>query len=445
MGQITDIKAEEILDSRGKPTVKATVRVGEHEGMFSVPSGASTGSKEAVELRDADGHVSQALKNIHDIIAPKLVGMDAREQEALDTAMRELDGTKEKSKLGGNAMLAVSIAVAKAAVHAEGVELWQYLRDIARVPPSRSVPYLYMNYINGGKHTGANAQASLSASLRGPNVSVTVPDSTASSPFSPRLAAKAPARSHFGMLSFQEHMIVPESESIAEALDIAEAVSARLEELIRARYGDEAAASMGDEGGYVIPERDPIVPFELLAEATAAAGQKGRVRLATDVAASSFFDAGAYAVGGEVWSAEQLRAFYHKLADLFPLLSIEDPFEEHAMQDFVALQRGFAPRIVGDDLTVTDAARIKEAAHKGAIRAVIIKPNQIGTLTETFEAMRAARRDDVDCIVSHRSGETDDTFIADLAFATGAFGLKAGSLRKSERRAKYERLKVIAA
>lgn len=402
MGLITDITAEEIVDSRGKPTVKATVWVGKDAGSFSVPSGASTGSKEATELRDADGHMSQAIRNIHETIAPKLVGMDAREQESLDKVMHELDGTKDKSHLGGNAMLAVSIAAAKAAARSEGVELWQYLRTIARVPPSRSVPYLYMNYINGGKH------------------------------------AMSP-------LSFQEHMIVPESENITEALDIAEAVSARLEELIRARYGDEAAASMGDEGGFVIPERDPIVPFELLAEATAAAGQKGRVRLATDVAASSFFDAGAYAVGGEVWSAEQLRAFYHKLADLFPLLSIEDPFEEHALKDFVTLQRGFAPRIVGDDLTVTDAARIKEAAHEGAIRAVIIKPNQIGTLTETFEAMRAARRDDVDCIVSHRSGETDDTFIADLAFGTNAFGLKAGALRKSERRAKYERLKAIAA
>lgn len=402
MAQITDIKAEEILDSRGKPTVKATAWAGKDAGSFSVPSGASTGSKEATELRDADGHVSQAIKNIHEIIAPKLVGMDAHDQMAIDAAMKELDGTPFKSHLGGNAMLAVSGAAAKAAAASDGIELWQYLRTIAQMEPSRRSPYLYMNYINGGKH------------------------------------AQSP-------LSFQEHMIVPKTDSVADALTMAEAVSAALAVLIGERYGDAAAQSMGDEGGYVIPERDPFAPFRLLAEALEIADCTGKAYLATDVAASSFFKDDLYEVGGELWDAARLSDFYHSLAAQFPIISIEDPFEEHALLDFAALQSGFAPRIVGDDLTVTDATRITEAARAGAIRAVIIKPNQIGTLTEVFDAMRAARAAGIDCIVSHRSGETGDTFIADLAFATGAFGLKSGALRKSERRVKYERLRMITA
>lgn len=399
--QITHITAEEILDSRGKPTVKATVWAGDFSGSFSVPSGASTGSNEAYELRDTDGHVSQAIGNITKTIAPKLLGMDVRDQTGVDAVMCELDGTTDKSHIGGNAMLAVSAAAARAAAASDGIELWQYIRTFAQVEPSRRVPYLYMNYINGGLH------------------------------------AKSP-------LSFQEHIIVPDTESVVEAMTMAKDIDDALQQIIAERYGSASAQSMGDEGGYVIPEHDPIVPFALLSQAIENAGHQGKVLLATDVAASSFYEDGMYRVGGELWDRAKLNDFYRDLVARFSILSIEDPFEEHALADFALLQGEIDARIVGDDLTVTNAERITTASNAGAIRAVIIKPNQIGTLTETLEAMRTARANNIDCTVSHRSGETDDTFIADLAFATGAFGLKAGSLRKHERMLKYQRLLDIS-
>ena len=401
MQPITKITAEEILDSRGKPTVMSTVWAGDFSGSFSVPSGASTGSNEAHELRDLDGHVLQTIRNITETITPKLLGTDASDQAGIDAVMCSLDGTADKSHLGGNAMLAVSAAAARAAAASKGVELWQYLRTLAQIEPSRRVPYLYMNYINGGKH------------------------------------AKSP-------LSFQEHIIVPDTESVAEAMTMATDIGNALQKIIADRYGVEFAQSMGDEGGYVIPEHDPIVPFEVLSQASGNAGHHGKIRLATDIAASSFYENGMYRVGEELWDTAKMTIFYHDLAKRFPILSIEDPFEEHALADFAALQKDFELRIVGDDLTVTNTTLIEQAAEASAIRAVIIKPNQIGTLTETFAAMHTARTHDIDCIVSHRSGETDDTFIADLAYATGAFGLKAGALRKPERMVKYQRLLDIS-
>ena len=201
---------------------------------------------------------------------------------------------------------------------------------------------------------------------------------------------------------------------------------------------------MGDEGGYVIPEHDPLVPFELLVSAIEKAGYTGRVNLATDVAASSFYTDGAYDVGGKKYTADELLALHKNISGRFPVISIEDPFEESSLGNFAKLQRGLPLRIVGDDLTVTNAERITAAAKAGAIRAVIIKPNQVGTLTETLDAMRAARENNIDCIVSHRSAETMDDFVADLAYAFGCFGLKSGAPRKPERVVKYERLQSIS-
>lgn len=399
--QITSVLAEEMLDSRGKPTVKAVVHCGEAMGEFGVPSGASTGSTEATELRDADGHVSHAVRNVNESIAPALIGKDATDQRAIDDVMLALDGTGNKSKLGGNAMIGVSIAVAKAAAAARGVQTFEHLRSLADIRPSRSTPYLYMNYINGGKH------------------------------------AKSP-------VAFQEHIVVPDTEDVHEAMAIAGAVDDALRMQLADAYGSEVLDTMGDEGGYVIPELRYDAPFEHLARAIQASGNAGRVRLATDVAASSFYADGSYEFGGAVHPKAELAEAFTSLIERFSLLSIEDPFEEGAQGDFAALQTAHPEtRIVGDDLTTTSAARIADSADAGAIKAVIIKPNQVGTLSETLDAMKAARERGVDCIVSHRSGETFDPFIADLAFAFGAFGLKAGALRKPERLAKYKRLAEI--
>lgn len=401
MATITAIHAEEVNDSRKKPTISVAVSCGDATGTFSVPSGASTGSTEATELRDPDGHVSQALRNITELIAPTLIGMDAADQRAIDTTMLAIDGTEQKARLGGNAMIGVSIAVAKAAAAAKRVEVYQHLRSLSNMTPSRHVPYLYMNYINGGKH------------------------------------AVTP-------LSFQEHLIIPETDSIRDALAMARAIGDKLGAIITEVYGADAGASMGDEGGFVIPEARYEVPFQLLTRAVKESGNDGKVRFAIDAAASSFFHGGTYTVDGRCVDSRELGDMYSHLCATYPLLSIEDPFEEAAERDYASLQARVSARIVGDDLTTTNASRITHAAEAGAITAVIIKPNQVGTLSETIDAMQAARERGIDCIVSHRSGETMDDFIADLAFAFGAFGLKAGALRKPERVAKYQRLATIA-
>lgn len=395
---ITAIRAEEVMDSRNKPTVRVSVGCGDVEGSFGVPSGASTGSTEATELRDADGHVSRAVRNVNEIIAPALIGKDAADQRAIDDALLALDGTENKSKLGGNAMIGVSIAAAKAAAAAKGMETFAHLRELASMAPSRRVPHLYMNYINGGKH------------------------------------AKSP-------VAFQEHILVPDTEDVHEAMALVAAVDDALRMQLADTYGSDVIDTCGDEGGYVIPELRYDAPFEHLARAIAASGNEGRVRIATDVAASSFFADGAYSYSDVAHTPEELSLAFADLIARFDLLSIEDPFEEGALADFATLQKAHpSTRIVGDDLTTTSAGRIIAAADAGAITAVIIKPNQVGTLSETLDAMKAARERGVDCIVSHRSGETMDDFIADLAFAFGAFGLKAGALRKPERVAKYARL-----
>lgn len=398
---ITGVRAKEILDSRGKPTLAVTVELHEASGTFAVPSGASTGSGEAFELRDKDGHVGKAIENVNTLIASALIGKDASDQVLIDRTMRDLDGTENKSRIGGNAIIGVSIACAKATAKARSVETWKYLQGLASMAPSRKVPHLYMNYINGGKH------------------------------------ARSP-------LAFQEHIIVPDTESVVEALEIAAAVDAKLRALIVAEFGDAAGESMGDEGGYILPTSHWEKPFALLWTAVQQAGFEGKVKLASDVAASSFYEGGFYQMGEHKLSPAELEDIFRELAKKYPIISIEDPFEENALQDFARLQKSFEPKVVGDDITVTSAKEIQVAAQAEAIRAVIIKPNQIGTLTETLEAMSTARERGVDCIVSHRSGETMDDFVADLAFAFGAFGLKAGSLRKSERVAKYERLRIIS-
>ncbi len=393
MTAIQDIRAEEIRDSRGKPTLRVVVVADGQEGSFDVPSGASTGEHEAHELRDASGGMSLALRAIAEDIAPALRGMEADQRE-LDAALITLDGTEAKSRLGGNTLIGVSIAAARAFARAARAPLYEYLRSLASIPPSRAAPLLFVNLINGGKHAEGGSP-------------------------------------------FQEHQIIPDTDDVREALDIVGRVYEKLGARIRAG-GSEPGE--GDEGGYVFPVKDVETPFALLAETSS--GEK--VFLGADIAASSFYRDGAYDVLGQRKSAHDLLRMYRDFRAKVGLRFVEDPFSEESFADFSALASTEPDlTLIGDDLTTTDPERIGKAAEVRAIRAVIIKPNQIGTLSETLAAMKAARDNGIDCIVSHRSGETMDDFVGELAFAFGAFGLKAGAPHRPERRVKYERLLAL--
>ncbi len=401
---ITKIEAEEIRDSRGNPTIKVTVFVDDKSASFSVPSGASTGIHEAHELRDDDGKgVKNAIQKINTIIASALIGKDIRNQKEIDNAMVELDGTPNKDNLGGNSMIGVSIACAKVAVKVLDVEVFEYLRTLKEIKPSRKVPHLYMNLINGGKHAKND-------------------------------------------LAFQEYHVVPDTENASEAVDIGIKIQNTLEEIIDGELGDESIL-LGDEGGLAPKISDIRKPLEFLNEAVKRNNLEGKVRFALDVAASSFFDNKSYTykVDGKNLSKEELMEIYKNLITEFNLLSIEDPFDEEDFESFRKLKENNASLIVvGDDLTVTNKVLLQKAIDEKSVNAMIIKPNQIGTLSETLETMKLARDNNVELIVSHRSGETNDDFIADLAYAFGCYGLKSGSPIKPERMIKYQRLIKIA-
>jgi enolase len=297
-------------------------------------------------------------------------------------------------------MIGVSIACAKVAAKVSNQEVFQYLRTLAEIKPSRKTPYLYMNLINGGKHAKND-------------------------------------------LAFQEYHIVPNTEDVAEAVDIGIKIQHSLNEIINKELGAESLV-LGDEGGFAPKISDIKKPLIYLTEALKQNYLLGKVRLALDVASSSFYSNGFYKIDGKDISKEELLTLYRSLIKEFGLFSIEDPFDEEDFESFRRLKEGNVGLIVvGDDLTVTNKVLLKEAIEKGSINAMIIKPNQIGTLTETLETMQLARENGVELIVSHRSGETDDDFIADLAYAFGCFGLKSGAPEKFERKVKYDRLKAI--
>lgn len=392
--KITKISAEEIKDSRGNLTIKVTVRCGEDSGSFSVPSGASTGAHEAHVLP-----AEKAIEKINKIIAPALVGQNVLEQKKIDRIMIELDGTANKDNLGGNSMIGVSIACAKVAAKISGKEIFEYLRTLAEIKPSRKVPYLYMNLINGGKHAKNN-------------------------------------------LAFQEYHLVPETENVEEAVKIGITIQNTLKEMILKDLG-EASVVFGDEGGFAPEVSDIKQPLFYLRAAIKQNDLEGKVRLALDVASSSFYRNGIYKIGDEDVSKKELLNIYKSLIAEFNLLSIEDPFDEEDFESFKRLKEENNIFVVGDDLTVTNKVLLKRAIEKDSINAMIIKPNQIGTLTETLETMKLARENNIELIISHRSGETDDDFIADLAFAFNCFGLKAGAPTKPERMVKYKRLMQI--
>ncbi|MEK7585401.1 MAG: enolase C-terminal domain-like protein [Patescibacteria group bacterium] len=393
---ITDLKVEETLDSRGRPTLAVALSSGEVATRVAVPSGKSTGRREAVELRDADGvGVKQAIKLAHEVIKPALIGLEV-DQTKIDQTLLELDGTPEKRRLGGNNLIGISMAVASLTAKLAGKPLWQSIAESGGWRPK--LPKWYLNIINGGVHADF-------------------------------------------LLPFQEYMIILDGQSPRANYDQAHKIFDQLGEIIKARYGE---VSLGDEGGYSPKLGSLEAPFELLVEVTKR--ESPEIKFAIDAAASEFLERGHYRVLGQDLKPRELLAHYEKLVKKFPLTSIEDPFAEDDLASFeeIVVKLGQGIDIVGDDLTTTNPAEIKKMIeHRGA-NAVIIKPNQIGTMTETYEAVKLAQAAGWGVIISHRSGDTPDAFIADLAVGVGADGIKAGSPNPPERRAKYERLIEIA-
>jgi len=401
---IASITGEIIKDSRGLPTLSITVIGSDGStGTFAVPSGASTGIHEAYELRDDEtgrGNVTLALACLNEEIAPALFGKNIFAQQEIDDFLRKLDGTPNKKRLGGNTLIGVSIALVKAAAKASGKEVWQYLHDTYFTDNAPAFPRLYLNVINGGKHASTK-------------------------------------------LAFQEYHIVPKTTVMSDALALATQIQDVLHETIAKKFGE---IPIGDEGGYALPLTDVEEPLSLLDEVTTKIGVREKVDFALDVAASSFFnaDTGQYIVNGMPCDAYTMNALYENLVTTYKLLSIEDPFNEEDFSSFASLPQHVGTMVrVGDDLTTTNKDRLLKAIESKSIDAIIIKPNQIGTFTETIETMKCAREHGVRCIVSHRSGETLDDFISDLAYASASFGIKAGARGPKEREVKYERLLAI--
>ncbi|MBP0124314.1 MAG: phosphopyruvate hydratase [Nitrospira sp.] len=405
MSVIREIKGRQILDSRGNPTVEAEVTLDSGAyGRAAVPSGASTGEKEAIELRDGDKKrwmgkgVSKAVDNISKLIAPELLGMEALDQVEIDQMMIDLDGTKTKNRLGANAILGVSLAVAKAAASETGQPLYRYLGGTN----ARVLPVPLMNIINGGVHAD-------------------------------------------NRLDLQEFMIMPVgAPSFSEAFRMATEVFHTLKALLKKKGLNTA---VGDEGGFAPDLQSNEEAIGLIMEAIEAAGYKpGRdIALALDCAASELYEKGRYYLEAEKnpeRSAEEMILYYAKLVDRYPILSIEDGLSELDWKGWKLLTEklGKKVQLVGDDIFVTNVEIFAKGIKEGIANSILIKLNQIGTLTETLEAIELAKRSGYTAIISHRSGETEDTTIADVAVATNSGLIKTGSLSRTDRVAKYNQL-----
>ena len=409
MSKITSIKARQILDSRGNPTVEVDVTTQDgNMGRAAVPSGASTGSKEALELRDNDKSyyvgksVLKAVKNVNEVIAPKLVGLEVSELKKIDTIMLELDGTENKSKLGANALLGVSMAVCRAGALDHKMSLVTYLLEICQAPNVSQkyiMPTPLMNIINGGSHASNN-------------------------------------------LDIQEFMIVPHmkksfSENLRAGVEVFHALKKVLSE-------KNYSTNVGDEGGFAPDLQSHEEAMELIIKAIEKAGYKPGVdiSLSLDAAASEFYKDGVYKMQGKEFTSEQMIKYYSEFVAKYPIYSIEDGLDEADHNGWVKLTKELGSKVVlvGDDLFVTNKTIFEKGIKAGEANAILVKVNQIGTLTETFEAMAMGFKNHYKAIVSHRSGETGDSFIADLAVATGAGHIKTGSASRSDRMEKYNQL-----
>ena len=402
MAVIEQVGAREILDSRGNPTVEVEVALDDGTlARAAVPSGASTGEHEAVELRDGDADryggkgVEHAVNAVLDEIGPELAGVEAFEQRVVDQKLVDLDGTPDKSRLGANAILGVSLAVAKAAAESAGLELFRYVGG----PNAHVLPVPMLNILNGGAHADTRVDV-------------------------------------------QEFMIAPiGAETFREAMQYGAEVYHALKPVLKSRG---LATGLGDEGGFAPDLPNNREALDLIAAAVEKAGYTlGRdIVLALDVAATEFYSDRAYTFEGTKRSAEQMIGYYRELLDAYPLVSIEDPLAEDDWEGWVQLTKELGERVqvVGDDLFVTNPERLEEGIARRAANALLVKVNQIGTLSETLDAVTLAHSCGYRCMMSHRSGETEDTTIADLAVATGCGQIKAGAPARSERVAKYNQL-----
>ena len=413
MSNIADIRAFEVLDSRGNPTVQADVIL--HNGIVGTacaPSGASTGSREALELRDGDKNrylgkgVLKAVGNINDTIKALLVGTDVADQRALDNAMIKADGTDNKAVLGANAILAVSLAAAKAAAQDKGMPLYAHIAELNGTAGKYSMPVPMMNIINGGEHADNN-------------------------------------------VDIQEFMVQPVSaKSFAEALQVGAEIFHALKKVLSAKGLNTA---VGDEGGFAPDLASNADALAVIKQATEAAGYTlgEDVTLALDCAASEFYREGQYDLSGEgkVYSSEGFSDFLAELCDQYPIISIEDGLDESDWDGwkYQTEKLGETVQLVGDDLFVTNTSILSRGIELGVANSILIKFNQIGTLSETLDAINMAKDAGYSVVISHRSGETEDTTIADLAVATAAGQIKTGSLCRSDRVAKYNRLLRIEA
>ncbi len=394
---ITKVKGRWVLDSRGNPTVEAEVFCDDVAGKAIVPSGASKGKREVLELRDGKRAfhgkgVEKAVSIVNKIIAPAIKGMDVREQKEIDNKLIELDGTERKEKLGGNALLAVSLACSRAAALCNNISLYEYLGD------EKILPVPFMNVINGGEHAGNE-------------------------------------------LAIQEHMICPTGAlDFKEAVQMCSEVYHTLKEIIEKKYGKNGI-NVGDEGGFAPPMRKSEEALEVIIHAIEKCGHEKKMMIALDCAASSFFEKGNYKIK-EGMTSDELLDFYSNVAKAYPIISIEDPFAEDDWHGFVEITKkmGGKVQIVGDDLFVTNMRRVREGMEKGACNALLLKPNQIGTLTESIKVAKFCQKNNYGIMVSHRSGDTCDSFIADLAVALGTGQIKAGAPCRAERTEKYNRL-----
>ena len=401
MADIIHVFAREIMDSRGNPTVEAGVVLDDGTlATAGVPSGASTGVHEAHELRDGGDRylgkgVLKAVENVNEEIADELAGFEADDQRAIDQAMIQLDGTDNKARLGANAILGVSMAVARAAAESAGLPLYRYVGG----PNAHVLPVPMMNILNGGAHADSGVDV-------------------------------------------QEFMIAPiGAETFSEALQVGAEVYHTLKSVIQEKG---LSTGLGDEGGFAPSVESTRAALDLIVEAVEKAGYKlgDDVALALDVASSEFFKDGKYHFEGKELSAEEMSKVYEELINEYPIVSIEDPLQEDDWDGYVALTAAIGDKVqlVGDDFFVTNPARLKEGSAKKAANSILVKVNQIGTLTETFDAVEMAHRAGYTSMMSHRSGETEDTTIADLAVALNCGQIKTGAPARSERVAKYNQL-----
>jgi enolase len=405
MSEIINIKAREVLDSRGNPTIEVDVVT--NQGIFRAmtPSGASAGQHEAIELRDGDIRrylgkgTMKAVDNVNKKITPKLIGLDCRHQETIDNLMLKIDGTENKGKLGANAILAVSMAIAKAGAAATGVPLYVYIGELFGEIPYR-LPVPMCNVINGGKHAGQEN-------------------------------------------SIQEHMLMPTgAKSFTEGIRMISESYHHLAKLLKGKFG-AGGVLIGDEGGFapaqIIDIHDRL---DLMLKAVENAGYNNQMKIALDPASSEFFYNGIYKIGAKSYSGEEMVDFYVDLCKTYPIVSIEDGHAEDDWDSWVEMTKklGGKVQIVGDDLFVTNTKRIEKGIELHAANSVLIKLNQIGTVTETLNAIKLAQDQGWTAVVSHRSGETEDTFIADFVVGTSAGQIKTGAPARSDRNAKYNQL-----